>query len=161
MRNKDKFEFFRMGMVSGLIEREVVIKWADHELISSDKPDHEVIDLSLAGHLPYSQIIGLLNTFQGNPDHKLPVYMVLAHALVKSKNNILDAVNIILGIRLIKAEANIDKEIIEGLTSLEEALKDHTNGNLPIEELHHKLQLFLNHYSKYQKEIDGVFNTSS
>jgi hypothetical protein len=161
MRNKEKFEFFRMGMVSGLIEKEEVIKWADHELITSDKPDHEVIDLSLSGHLPYSQIIGLLNTFQGNPDHKLPVYMVLAHALSKSQNNLVNTVNIILGIRLLKAEANIDQEIIEGLTIIEKALKDHTKGNLPIEELHQILLLFLTNYSNYQKEIEGIFNIGS
>ena len=58
---------------TGLIKKEEVINWADHELLASDKPDHEVIDLSLAGHMPYSQIIGLLNTFQGNPDHSLPL----------------------------------------------------------------------------------------
>jgi len=150
-----------MGMVTGLIKKEEVINWADHELLASDKPDHEVIDLSLAGHMPYSQIIGLLNTFQGNPDHKLPVYMVLAHALYRSNNHLLDDVKIIMGIRLIKAEANMDKEIIEGLTIIEEGLKDHTNNRLPIEGLHQILISFLNQYSKYQKEIEEIFNISS
>jgi hypothetical protein len=158
MRNKDKFEFFRIGMVTGLIEKEEVINWADRELLSSDKPDHEVIEVALAGRLPYSQIIFLLNTFQGNPDHDVPVKMVLAYALFKTRDNIDKTKEIIQGIRLIKAEYGIDRHIVKGLTALEEGLESVRNGKIKIEELHQNLISFLMEYSDYQEKVNQLFS---
>jgi len=159
MRNKDKFEFFRIGLVAGLIEKEEVINWADQELLTNDRPDSEVIEVSLAGKLSISQIVGLLNTFNGPPDHDLPIKMVLVHAYSKVQNNINQTREIIQGIRLIEAEPRIDPGIIRGLSELEESLDRHSNSELSIEDLHTDLLQFLSHYAKYKNEVNRVVGT--
>jgi hypothetical protein len=161
MRNKDKFEFFRIGMVTGLIQKEEVVRWADAELLSGGKPDPEVIEVSLAGRLPYSQIIGLMNTFRGNPDHRLPVNMALAYALSKSRGNPGNAGEIIQGIRLIRAEYGIEGRVSEGLAALENDLERNRTGALSAGELHDRLLEFLAGFATYQKDVDEVFGNPS
>jgi hypothetical protein len=159
MRNKDKFEFFRVGVVAGLIEKEKIINWADQELLTNDTPDPEVVEVSLAGGLSYSQIAGLLNTFNGPPDHDLPIKMLLAYALTIVQDNIDQTKKTIQGIRLIKAEPRIDSGIIQGLSKLEEGLDRHLNGELSIENLHADLLQFLSQYAEYNNEVNQVFIT--
>jgi hypothetical protein len=158
MQYKDKFEFFRLAMVTGIIEKTDVIRWADDELLASTKPDTEVIELSLSGQLPYSQLIGLLNTFQGNPDHELPVKMLLAYTIPICRNNPERTKAIIQGIRLIKAEAGIEKQIVEGLNKLEMDLQKYQDGQFAQDILHSELMKFLLHYQEFQKEVGKVFN---
>lgn len=159
MRNKDKFDFFRIGLVAGLITKEEIINWADRELLSTPMPDPEVIEVSLAGKLTCSQIVGLLNTFNSPPDHDLPVRMALAYAFLKVQNEIARTKETIQGIRLIRAETGIEAEILQGLTELDNRLEKQINGGLSLEELHADLLQFLNLFSEYRDDVNQVFNS--
>lgn len=158
IKYKDIFEFFRLGLVNGLILKDMVIKWADNELIRNAKADPEVIDLSLAGRLPYSQLIGLMNTFQGIPNDPLPIQLILAHALTIFESSPEKSESIIMGIRLLKAEAKVTKLLASELTTLEKGLSDYKQSNISFLELQNRLGIFLNTYREYQEITRQIFS---
>lgn len=68
---KDAFGYFRMGLVTGIVEKQALVEWADNEIDRNPVPEHEIVELSLSGNLPHSQIIRLLNSFEGQADYDL------------------------------------------------------------------------------------------
>jgi hypothetical protein len=115
---KEIFEFFRLALVTCLMEKEELIKWADDELLFRNDVNNDIIDLSLSGKLPYSQLIGLLNTFQGIPDHQLPIKLLFAYAISKCSADKEQIQSLISGLQMVKAEAHVEKKTVKEITEL-------------------------------------------
>lgn len=153
---KDIFEFFRLALVSCLMEKEEMIQWADEELLTKNPMNNDVIELSLSGRLPYSQLIGLLNTFQGTADRELPVKLLFAYAISKYSTNIDQIQALISGFQVLKAENYCNKEVKKQLTALENHLACYKKSKLTLEELQNHLELFLNQYIEYQDIVASI-----
>lgn len=153
---KDIFEFFRLALVSCLMEKEELIQWADEELLTKNLMNNDVIELSLSGQLPYSQLIGMLNTFQGIADRELPAKLLFSYALSKDSTNINQIQALISGFQVLNAENYCNKEVKKQLTVLENHLARYKKSKLTLEELQNHLDLFLNQYIEYQDIVASI-----
>ena len=46
---KDMYSYFRMALVTGIVEKAAVIAWADNQLLLNPQTAYELVELSLAG----------------------------------------------------------------------------------------------------------------
>lgn len=148
--NRTVFAFFRMGLVTGLLPKDAPLAWADGALLRAPTPDYDLIELSLTGGQPYSQIIGLLNRLQGPPDYDLPLKLLLAHAGLLLAGDPAGAVRILGGLRLLMAEEYLPKDIRAQMTGLDADLEGHRCGDLAFETLGAHLAAFLAPYEPYR-----------
>jgi hypothetical protein len=155
-RYKDIFEFFRLALVTGLLDKSIVVAWADREIINSPVADHEVIELSLSKQLPYSKFIGLMNTFEGIANPSLSTNMLLALADQKCESDMRRTPSIIQGIRLLQAEPYLHQDIRIQLANLDKDLMKYKSAEATLEELHQHLSDFLATYREYARIIQPL-----
>ncbi len=153
---KDILCYFRMGLVTGLIEKQEVIAWADRVILQSEIPDSDIIDLSLAGKLPYSQMVRMLTEFQGPADYHLSVPMLFARAVQILDRQPERTMDLIMGLRLICVEERVPSELKSQLIRLDNCLTLHRQGDLPIEELCGQLSSFLEPYRQYIRLLNQI-----
>jgi hypothetical protein len=151
--HKDLFVFFRLGLVTGLIDRQSVVAWADREILAGAVPDFEIAELSLAGGLSYSRMVGLLGGFVDAPVYGLPLKLLLALAGLKLREDPGGAERIILGLRLLNAEAHLPGEYRTRLGELEADLASYWKAGLSPEELSARLSRFLAPFADYADAI--------
>ena len=58
-------EVFSIALTNGLLDKNEVIKWADHIITNDNEPDIFIIELSLCGHKNINDIVSLLNEYIG------------------------------------------------------------------------------------------------
>lgn len=61
----DLLEVFRLGLHTGIVERQVVVEWADQLVMQEETPDYFLIELSLGSRNNINDFIGLLNKYIG------------------------------------------------------------------------------------------------
>lgn len=152
----EMFAFFRMGLATGIVPKEAVVAWADNELIQPGVPSYEVIELSLSGHLPYSQLVWLLGSFQEGADYCLSLNLLLAQAgavLVQSPDRV---VAILMGLRLLLAEAHLPHDVKTGLMDLKADLDAHEFHVIPQAKLVESVTTFLSRYADYRRFLLSV-----
>jgi hypothetical protein len=156
LRYKDIFEYFRLGLATGLLEISQVIAWADREIAGSIVANHEVIQLALSSQSPYSQLIGLLNTFEGIANPRISNMMLLALAQWRCESSTMSTVSIVQGICLLQAEPHVEKEVRVQLSSLNAKLLEFNQSIVSGADLHHLLEEFLSPYKEYRPVIEEL-----
>jgi hypothetical protein len=161
VRLKDAFGYFRMGLVTGLVDRPALVAWADREILRSPSPGHEIMELAVCGNRPYSQIIRLLTGFERGADYRLSLKLIFARA-----GSLLEAepgrtADIIMGLRLLNEEEYFPGEIKARLLSLRADLELHRQAALSAEELTAHLAGFLAPYSDYRALLSDLDPTTS
>ena len=144
------FNYFRMALVVGLLDRDSLIHWADVEIMASELPDVRVIELSLCSHRSYSWIIWRLREFQEQPDHDLPLNMVLAHAGLLLTTSPERCPELILGLRLLNDEEYLPTGVHDAITALRMDLDAHQMGDMSPTELRMRLASFLDGFASYR-----------
>jgi len=155
-RNKDVFGYFRMGLVTGIVDKRSVVEWADNEIVRNPIPGHEVIELSLSSNRPYSQIIWLLSSFEGEPDYDLPLKLLLARAGVLLDQDPSRASAIIMGLRLLIEEEHLSKDVKSQLADLKSYLDMYKQTNISFEDLTTRLSSFLDRYADYRPQLNQI-----
>lgn len=61
----DLLEVFRLGLHTGILERQVVVEWADQLAMQEETPDYFLIELSLSSRNNINDLIGLLDEYIG------------------------------------------------------------------------------------------------
>ena len=117
------FCYFRMGLATGLVEIPELIAWADQQILSQPDPPDELFELSLAGRKPHSQLIYMLNAFQGAPDYGRPLDWLLARARQRLDEKPAAAAEIIMSLRLLTAETHLPPAVRYALFRLDERLE--------------------------------------
>lgn len=148
------FTFFRMGLVTGIVERQAVIDWADRKILESAVPDPHIIELSLANDQPYSQLIGLLNQLlQGFVAHELPLKLLFAQAgrLLETKPS--QAREFAQGLVLLLAEEFLPREVRNELCAIEGDLELFQLSMLSYQSLKNHLAGFLSQYKIYETTL--------
>lgn len=156
LSKRQLFNFFRMGLVTGLVDKESLIAWADREIMAEAVPDHRVIELALSERRSYSQIIWLLRGFQEEPDHDLPLKLILALAGLVVERDPGCSDEIIMGLRLLNEEEYLPRSVHEQTAALLESLTLHRQGRLSFAALQSKLAVFLAPYLVYRPLLDHV-----
>ena len=151
--HKTAFGYFRMGLVTGLLDKRAPVVWADEQIMSSSTPTSEIIELSLSGNRPYSEIIWLLSYFEGKPSDELSLKLLLARAGVLLESDPGRAPDLIMGLRLLNEEEYLSKEIKNQLTDLKRHLEQHAQASLSFQELVERLTGFLNKYTAYRPQL--------
>ncbi len=147
---REAFAYFRMGLVTGIVQKEALVDWADRQILETTIPGDEIIELSLTQRQPYSQVIWLLNAYQGGVDIDLPLKALLARAGLRFAEEPAGAVNIVMGLRLLNAEVYLPEAIRHALFELEDCLESFREGSLPYHALAEALKSFLDGYVEYR-----------
>ena len=149
--HRDAFGYFRMGLVTGLIDKSALVAWADREILRDRTPGHALIELSLSGRRPYSQIIRLLTGFERGADYRVSLKLLFARAgrLLEAEPG--RAADIIMGLRLLNEEEYFPAEIKARLLGLRADLELHRQGALSAEDLTDRLAGFLAPFAAYRE----------
>jgi len=158
IQHKDLFGFFRMGLVTGTIDKQAVIPWADREILKTPTPPPEIIELSLSGNLSYSQLVGMLSQFQGEKDYDLPLKLLFAQAGIRFEQGPDQASALIMGLRLLTAEDTLPKEVRSQLKDLDRQLDLHKQGRVSSGEVDECLWRFLEPYKEYQSLVRDILS---
>ena len=151
--HKTAFGYFRLGLVTGLLDKRALVEWADAQIMSSPAPTPEIIELSLSESRPYSEIIWLLSHFEGEPSCELALKLLLAHAGILLESDPDRAPDLIMGLRLLNEEEYLSKEVKIQLTDLECHLKRHAQASLSFQALVGRLAEFLDKYTAYRPQF--------
>jgi hypothetical protein len=154
----DAYGYFRLGLATGLVERSAPIAWADRQIMSDRPPTAEILELSLSTRQPYSQLIRLLTIFHPSLDYDIPICLLLARAGLLLESGRQTAVELILGLRLLLAEAHIPALLRGSLVELDQSLQDYRAGQLSQTALADQLAGVLSPYEVYREwlaQIDG------
>jgi hypothetical protein len=144
------FGYFRMGLAIGIVERQAVIAWADRTLLEDPSPSNELIELSLSGHLPYSQLIRLLTSFVPLPDYDLPIKLLLAHAGLSLEREPDRTVDLVISLRLLDAEEYLPGHIRASLADLSLANDQYCQGFLAFPAFFDQVFGFLRPYQSWR-----------
>lgn len=132
--------YFRLGLVTGLVELHEVTAWADAQLIESPEPDFDLVELSMAQRWPHSKMIYLLYHLQGWPDMDRPVALLLERAAERLHQNPAGAYDIAMGVRLLDAEPRLAKPLRLKLQELEKDLDRYRARELSTDGLRQRLE---------------------
>jgi hypothetical protein len=61
----DLLEVFRLGLHTGILDRQLVVEWADQLIMQEEAPDYFLIELSLGGQNNLNDFTGLLDKYVG------------------------------------------------------------------------------------------------
>jgi hypothetical protein len=139
-----------MGLVTGIVEKRELIVWADREIVRCPKPDDEIIQLSLCGSRPYSEIIWLLSSFEGELDYALSLPLLLARAGISFERDPRRARDIVMGLRLLNEEEKLPKDVRTQLLSLRDQLERCDQRGASPDALAERLSRFLEGYASYR-----------
>jgi hypothetical protein len=73
----DLLEVFRLGLHTGILERQVVVEWADKLVTQEETPDYFLIELSLGGRNNINDFIGLLDEYIGEDKPEVSKRVIL------------------------------------------------------------------------------------
>jgi hypothetical protein len=145
------FTFFRMGLVTGLVDRQAVTAWADRQILAAPVPDPHIMELSLAGSQPHSQLIGLLNQLlEGFVEVDIPMKLLFAHARKLLEDDPGRAKEIAQGLVLLLAEEFLPRDLQNELYSIEGDLELFQLSLLSSQAFKGRLKGFLDFYSPYR-----------
>ncbi len=68
MNYRTKAEFFIKGITSGVIDAAEVIAWSDEVIVSAEKSEDWMVEISSCGADERLKVLGLLNTVKGEAD---------------------------------------------------------------------------------------------
>jgi hypothetical protein len=148
--------FLRLGLVTGLIERQAVINWADRQILERPVPEEFIIELALSSRQPYSQMIWMLNHMQGAPEYELPLKMIFARAGILLEEDAGRAKKIAQGLSLLMAEEYLPKETREQLYSLEDNLELYQLELITLEDFQERLSSFLRGFIDSRRLLVGI-----
>ena len=135
LTTKQACTYFRMGLVTGLVEIDSLVAWADRMILHTDEPDEIVIDLSLSGRLPHSRLIWLLSQFEETPDYDRPLTLLLGRAatILDEDPDRLEAV--IMGLRLLNEEEYFPTAIGREIDGLRQKLENWRRSKISRQEV--------------------------
>lgn len=73
----DLLEVFRLGLHTGIIERQVIIEWADRLVMQKATPNYFLVELSLGGRTNINDFIGLLDGYIGENQPQVSKRVIL------------------------------------------------------------------------------------
>jgi hypothetical protein len=147
---KSAFGYFRMGLVTGMVEKRELIEWADREIVRCPEPDDEIIELALCGSRPHSEIIWLLSSFEGELDYGLSLPLLLARTGISFERDPWRARDIVMGLRLLNEEEKLPDGVRIQLTALRHQLERVDQRETSLDELGERLSRFLQGYTSYR-----------
>jgi len=154
----DAYGYFRLGLATGLVDRSAPIAWADRQIMSDRPPTSEILELSLSGHLPYSQLIRLLTICHPSLDYDLPLFMLLARAGMLLESGERSAAELAYSLSLLLAEASLPELVKGTISELDESLGEERAGRITPQELAGRLAQVLAPYEVYREwlgEVEG------
>lgn len=147
---KEAFGYFRMGLVTGLVNKQELIDWADQEIVNNPVAEAEIIELSLSGQRPYSEIIWLLSQFEHGSIYQTSINLILARAALLLEQTSGRASDIIVGLRLLIEEEWLPKDLKSQLQALKHQEQQARQGVVIPAVLVDELRKFLAPYRQYQ-----------
>ncbi|MBN2549293.1 MAG: hypothetical protein JXB15_09055 [Anaerolineales bacterium] len=149
------YAYFRMALATGLLTPQEMIAWTDRELLKVDLPSEELMELSLSGHLPYSQIIKNLYHMQAWSDYGLPLALLFARARTLLTRYPERLSKWVQGLCLLNAEAYLPPDVKNTLSTLIALLEQFEQGFLSQAEVIAEMLDFLEMESDFLAQTDS------
>ena len=153
MKYKDIFGYFRLGLVTGIVQKSALVAWADSEIMRCPIPTPEIIELSLSGSRPFSEIIWLLSSFEGMPSSALALKLLLARAGLLLEQEPHRASELIGGLRLLNEEEFVPKATKARVSVLVRDLALFKQDEINLSELIQGVAGFLDDYKLYRAQL--------
>ncbi|MBN1580402.1 MAG: hypothetical protein JXA89_06840 [Anaerolineae bacterium] len=150
------FSYFRMGLVTGLVDKQTLIAWADSEIMRQPIPQPEIMELSLSMNRPYSEIIWLLSSYEYKADYDLPLKLLFARAGMLLDQDASRAPEIVMGLRLLNEEEHLDKGLRVQLSDLDRCREMTSRGEIAKDDLVERLSRFLADYAAYADDVQQL-----
>ena len=157
---KDQAELNRIGLVTGLFNKNDVINWADKIIEFEENIDYEIIEVSLLQSFPTKDIVSKLFEVKGvsNDENIINTFLGLCSNVYIRKNFTASEICDIL-YRLVSSQINlhISSDIEQKIHYLSDGYylaSEGTYGDL--NEICTELQLFLSKYSKYANAFTSL-----
>lgn len=149
-RTKDAYSYFRMGLVTGIVDKQSLVEWADNEIIRNPKPERAIFELSLSGTRPHSQTIWLLHEFERGADYSLSLKLLLARAGILLEQDPEQASAIIMGLRLLNEEEYFPKDVRSKIAGLRDHLDMYEQARITFDDLTERLSEFLSKFADFR-----------
>ena len=156
---EEVFTFFRLGLATGIVEPKTLVAWADKEIENNPNFSPEVIELSLSGSLPISEVLWLLNSFIVFTKYERPMQLLFAAAGVFLEREEKTDVEIISSLLLVNAEGYLPENVKEEMATLGNILENYRREQLSPSDLRIRLAEFLNPYSRFRPQLFTYIGT--
>ncbi len=77
----DLLEVFRLGLHTGILDRQIVVEWADQLVMQQEAPAYLLIELALGGRSNINDFIGLLDEHTGEYKPEVSKRVILGYLL--------------------------------------------------------------------------------
>lgn len=115
-------------------------------------PKPEIIELSLCGKRPYSEIIWPLSQFEHGSHYPTTINLILARAGILAEEAGSQIIDIIMGLRLLIEEEWLAKDVKAQLHTLKN-LEQYQNQAITHDSLAEQLNQFLTPYHVYRPHL--------
>lgn len=153
LHQEEIFLFFRLGLVTGILETKTLIAWADREIETNPNFSEEVVELSLSSNRPLSEILWVLSSFVIKPKFDRPLKLLFAAAGLLLEENETRSAEIISDLLLVTAETLISQNTKLQMVLLENYRTEFRQKTISLSDLTKKLSGFLNPYSVYRPQL--------
>lgn len=153
---KEAITYFRMGLATGLVSKQELIDWTDREILRNEEVEPDIVELSLCGKRPYSEIIWLLGQLEHGSHYATSFNLIIARADQLWQEGTTPTADIIVGLRLLIEELWIEKPTKLQLQALNESLTQYKNQAINHDNLANQLNQFLAPYRPYQALLNPL-----
>lgn len=149
-RPKDIADFFRLGLLGGIVPILEAIAWADGIIAASDSPEEAAIDLSLSESQGRLAAIDALGAFTGASDDTLPTHLLLARCNELVRLGQSDELTLLSALRGLP----LYDDIYDRVDSLDDAkyLAEHEHYGT-LDDIRADVREFLSRFSQYELQL--------
>jgi hypothetical protein len=149
---KDTADFFRLGLVTGLIDKPSVVAWADSVIEERQEIDPAIIDVCLAGSRPVGEMISMLRQVKGSMRPEVSLGMLLAYAAEIHRDRNERTGQIVLGLFRLTRMEDLPQDVEMKLHRLDDGLYLAREGYYGSKSsVTMALQDWLSEYSEYKR----------
>lgn len=160
LNDEEVFLFFRLGLVTGLVDQKALVAWADRTIEQNPNPSDEILELALSGKRPLSEMLWLLSSFVDSPQFDRPLKLLFTAAGLHLEEAEIRSPNIISDLLLVAAETLLPQDSKAQLGILEKYRSAYQQNALSAAELSKKLASFLQPYSAYRTALFSILDNN-
>jgi hypothetical protein len=119
----DLLEVFRLGLLTGILERQLVIAWADQLVMQDKNPNYFLIELSLSGRSNINDLTGLLDKHVGENKPEISRRVILGLLLHRYKTGQITLQKAVQAVDLLAMHIDYSKEEHSFMAGIDDAYR--------------------------------------
>lgn len=153
LTHRDVAEFLRLGLLAGICDIPLIVRWADAVIEAEPAPHHAFADLCLSGSKRPDAVGALLTFVPGDPRSDLPYLMLLGHAKCLLDSGAMPADELLVALYGLSKRGDFPERIHWRLVTLEEDLERARHGHGDRVVMDREIASFLAEYAAFAPDI--------